>query len=82
MLECGKNFKGTMDELCKTCKVIDNENHRLNDCPVYKNVNLVDSQLKVDFKNVFSNDMNVFRPVIKQIEKIWDVHNAHGSMKK
>ena len=27
MLECGKNFKGTMRETCDVCKVNDDENH-------------------------------------------------------
>ena len=27
MLECGKNFKGTMGEICKDCHVLDDESH-------------------------------------------------------
>ena len=82
MLECGKNFKGTMNEICNTCNVTDNENHRLNECPTYKNVNFFESQQKVDFNDVFSKDLNILRPVIKQIEKVWNVRTGHGSMNK
>ena len=82
MLECGKNFKGSISEKCSTCDVIDNENHRLNDCPVHKSVNLFETQCKVDFMDVFCNDVNIFKPVLKQIEKVWNVQNAHGNMNK
>ena len=82
MLECGKNFKGTINEICGTCKTIDSENHRLNECPLYKNVNLYDTHCKVDFMDIFSSDVNTFKPVIKLIEKVWNVQTAHGSMNK
>ena len=82
MLECGKNFKGTMSEMCNLCRKIDDENHRLNDCPIYKNVNFFETQSRVDFADVFSTDINVLRPVIKRIEKVWNVQNAHGTMNK
>ena len=82
MLECGKNFKGTIKETCISCNVIDNENHRLNYCPIYRRVNLFDTQTKVDFSNIFSTDVDILRPVIKQIEKVWNVQDAHGSMNK
>ena len=82
MLECGKNFKGTLNELCSTCNEFDNENRRLNDCPLYKNVNLFNTHCKVNFMNIFSTDVNTFKPVIKLIEKVWNVQTAHGSMNK
>ena len=80
MLECGKNFKGSMKEICDTCKVIDNEDHRLNHCIIYRNVNLYDMPHKVDFSSIFSSDMNTLREMIKIISKVWNVTNAHGSM--
>ena len=82
MLECGKNFKGSMRETCSRCNVIDDENHRLNHCVTYRNVNLYDMQKKADFTDVFSSDINTIRLIIKQIEKVWNVTNAHGSMNK
>ena len=27
MLECGRNYKGTIQQICKTCNVIDDEEH-------------------------------------------------------
>ena len=36
MLECGNNFKGTMSEICHKCNALDYEDHRLNECRVFK----------------------------------------------
>ena len=82
MLECGKNFKGSLREVCSTCKVLDDENHRLNYCVTYKNLNLYDAQHKVAFTDIFSTDISVIRIVMKEIEKVWNVKNAHGCMNK
>ena len=82
MLECGKNFKGTMREMCNSCNVIDDENHRLNYCEKFKNVNLFDTQPKVAFSDVFSTDMIIVRAIMKHIEKVWNVTTAHGNMNK
>ena len=82
MLECGKNFKGTIRENCTKCEIFDDENHRLNHCPMYSSVNLFDSQLKANFNDVFSSDMNTVKSIIKHIEKVWDVTNAHGNIYK
>ena len=38
MLECGANFKGTMNHKCVTCDAVDNEEHRLNHCLKLKDV--------------------------------------------
>ena len=82
MLECGKNFKGSMRETCSKCDVIDDENHRLNHCTIYRNVNLFDTQQKIDFFDVHSTDVNTVKTAIKHIENVWNVTNAHGSMNK
>ena len=36
MLDCGVNYKGTKSELCSQCNIIDNEDHRLNNCIKYR----------------------------------------------
>ena len=82
MLECGKNFKNSIREICDTCNVIDDENHRLNHCIVHKKVNFYDANHKVNFSDVFSSDLPTLRAVINEIEKVWDVKNAHGTMNK
>ena len=80
MLQCGKNFKNSISEMCKECNEADDENHRLNNCVTYKSLNLYDTYPKVEFSDIFSNDINILRAVIQQIEKVWNVKTAHGSM--
>ena len=36
MLECGRNYKGSMSEICNECNDLDDENHRLNFCAKFK----------------------------------------------
>ena len=80
MLECGQNFQGTLSSLCNQCNCIDNEDHRLNSCIKWRNVNLYDSIEKVDINKIYSNDINEIRPVISKIELVWNTRNAHGTM--
>ena len=39
MLECGKNLGGTIGGTCSECNVYDDENHRLNYCKRWKEIN-------------------------------------------
>ena len=80
MLECGKNMKGTIPELCTECDVLDDESHRLNDCSKW--VNLSDNREKVDFWNVYNDDTHTVNAVVDEIEKVWETRFANGRMKK
>ena len=79
MLECGKNFKGSMRETCNVCNEYDDENHRLNFCKRFNDINLSNSDRKVNFEDVYSTDIEVIKRVITQIEKVWNVKTAHGN---
>ena len=80
LLECGRNYKGTMNEMCNQCFTIDDEDHRLNHCPKWRNLNLFDTDEKVDFRDIYADDLSIIRKVIVHIEKIWNTQNANGSM--
>ena len=80
MLDCGRNFKGTKPEICNTCNCVDDENHRLNHCVKFRETNLYDSTEKVDFQNVYSNDIAVLQDIIPIIQKVWNTKTAHGTM--
>ena len=82
MLECGKNHKGTLSLKCSTCDIIDDENHRLNDCPNWQHRNLHNSNEdeRIDFNKIFSNDMCILREIIPVIQNLWNVKSAHGTM--
>ena len=80
MLECGTNYKGTMQEKCDQCKVKDDENHRLNYCVKLRGINFVDCDTKIEFNNIYSNDPEVLRTIIKRLGNIWNTKTAHGTM--
>ena len=80
MLECGKNFKGSMKELCEHCKLLDDEDHRLNYCRRYSDINFSDNDEKVDFNMIYSNDIVELKRIIPKISQVWNTKNALGSM--
>ena len=80
MLECGVNYKGTMSTNCKYCSTNDDESHRLNDCKFYKSINLYNEPQKVNFSDVYSQDIEVTKQIIKCIEKVWNTRNSNGTM--
>ena len=80
MLDCGTNYKGTKPEICSQCNVIDNEDHRLNNCIKYRNINQYDCNEKVNFKKIFSNDIEVLREIIPIIQRVWNCKTAHGTI--
>ena len=80
MLQCGKNFKGTMREICDKCNCTDDENHRLNDCIKWRVINQYDNSEKTDFNLIFSDNVDELRHIITKIEKVWNTQNAHGTM--
>ena len=82
MLECGRNYKGSIPETCAQCNQIDDENHRLNYCIRFRETNLYDTDEKVDFSEIFSTDINTVRNILPKIEGVWNIKNAHGTMAK
>ena len=76
MLECGKNFKGSLPETCPACNVTDDEYHRLNFCTRFRKTNLSDSVCKVNFDDIFSNDFAIVKKTLCHIEKLWNPGNV------
>ena len=81
MLECGANFKGSLRYKCSVCNVVDDENHRLNTCKKYRNLNIYDHATKVNFVDVYSSNLTVVKQIIVFIERIWNTRSAHGTMR-
>ena len=78
MLECGKNYKGTMSQICSNCRVTDDENHRLNECTRW----IVDSdQPELNFEDIYSNEIEVIDNLIQHLNKVWEFRYANGRMK-
>ena len=82
MLQCGTNFKGTINPSCQTCDVLDNEDHRLNYCPKWNTPDEIETREYVDFNLIHSSDINVIRPIIQEINRLWNTKCANGSMNK
>ena len=80
MLECGMNFKGTLDSQCLTCNTINDEEHRLNNCMRLKEINFCDSIDKIPFNTIHSTDIQQLRVVISRISQVWNIKTGHGSM--
>ena len=81
LLECGKNYQGTLKKLCDTCKSVDDENHRLNYCPKWQNLNLFDTNEKIEFSDIYSDDLQNIKLTVAYIEKVWNTHDSNGSMR-
>ena len=80
MLECGKNYKGTLPESCPMCNVSDDEHHRLNHCVRYRSTNLYECAEKLDFDNIYKSDFTIVRKMIDVIGKVWNMRTGQGSM--
>ena len=80
MLECGKNFKGSLPEICPSCDVTDDEQHRLNHCIRFKNTNLYDSPNKTNFDDIYSDDFATVQSALNRIDKVWNLKTGHGCM--
>ena len=72
MLDCARNFKTHYKNVnCKTCKTIDDEAHRLNECMELREINWAEKELKIDFDMVYSQDIKVLREMSGNIKRIW-----------
>ena len=80
MLECGRNFQGTIQKLCKTCNILDDEEHRLNACIQFSRINYLTHPDKLPFESVFSDDVNTLQSIIARISCVWNVRDGHGTM--
>ena len=80
LLECGVNYKGSLKEMCDTCCCIDDEKHRLNMCIKWKDNNLFESNSKVDYDLVYSDNLEAIRTIATHINKIWNTRTACGTM--
>ena len=58
--------------------MLDNENHRLNSCPIFRHLNLCDEVEKVKFDDIYSDDLDVVKQITEKIRKVWNVSNGNG----
>ena len=82
MLECGVNYKGTMAQICRSCEVTDDENHRLNECTNFSETNRANDPLKSNFEHVYSTNDDTLKAIINDIQNVWELRYANGRMRK
>ena len=70
MLECGKNLKGTIPETCKRCHVLDDENHRMKECPDWHLSIEPEDLTQVDFQDIYCNDPQKLQTLMKHIQSV------------
>ena len=80
MLMCGTNFKGTHSSTCTSCNQIDNEHHRMNECPKWSSPSANNEM--IDFDLIHSDSIDSIRSVMNRIADIWNTKCAHGTMRK
>ena len=83
MLKCANNFSyghGTKD--CNSCKVIDDETHRINNCKIWDKINLYNKTEKISFDDIYSDDYDKCITVVKAILSMWDFDNGKNEMKQ
>ena len=82
MLECKANFScGFGSKICGECNVEDDESHRMNHCPKYRSINRYDESVKINFGDIYSDEMEIAGPVIEAVLSMWDLANSRNKMK-
>ena len=73
MLKCAKNFKcGLGGPECRDCGETDDENHRINYCSRFKELNLYSSPIKFDFDGIFSDDDDSVSRTLEVVDHLWN----------
>ena len=82
MLQCAANFSnGHGSKNCSTCGVVDDEQHRINDCPVWSTINLYNDGRSMDYDKIHSDDEVESRKVVDQILAMWDLGSGKNCMR-
>ena len=81
MLDCAANFSAKFNgKDCKHCQTLDDENHRMNHCILYRMINLYDSDQKCNFEEIYSENHDDVKKVLKMILKMWDLEYGKNTM--
>ena len=82
MLQYKANFSnGSKDKECSVCHLLDDENHRINDCILFKDINLYHSDSKINFVDIYSESITVALKVIEIVLRMWDLGNGKNAMR-
>ena len=83
MLQCAANYSmGYGSKLCKECGVTDDEDHRINHCKLWSDINLLTSSVKLNFDDIYSDDRTRSLLVIERVLLMWDLGNGKNIMRR
>ena len=81
MLMCANNYKNDFDHImCPKYECVDDESHRINYCEMWKGTNLFDSEEKVNFDDVLSNEIGRVTHIVNIILENWNLENGKNEM--
>ena len=77
MLQCTANFSnGYEGKNYKNCDAIDIESHRIDVCPLWRDINLCNVQESLDYSLIHSEAEIEITKIIEMIISMWDLGNA------
>ena len=83
MLNCARNYKTKYKtDICPKCDKMDDENHCINECPKWGNVNRYGRQDKIDFNKIYTDDAGELMIIADEIHKIWQIEYGKNEIRK
>ena len=83
MLQCAANYSnGYGSKNCPRCQLVDNENHRINECQEWSEINCASINEKLDFSLIQSDVETSVMSIVQQILSMWDLGNGNNCMRK
>ena len=81
-LQCAANLgMGYGTKECSECGVTDNEDHRINQCVQWCDVNLSGAVEKMNFMDISSEDRVKSLKIIERVLMMWDLGNGKNVMR-
>ena len=82
MLQCAANFSnGYGGKNCRRCNVLDDETHRMNNCPEWSDINLLNDNECIDYNLIHTDNVDDSMKVVGQIIAMWDLGNNRNCMR-
>lgn len=82
MLACKNNYRHQYgSQMCEVCKTVDDEQHRINMCVIWRTVNRYDSNDKVDFADVYRDECDILFDISTVILSVWNLQNGKNEIR-
>ena len=79
MLDCANNFSNKYGgKMCRKCRVVDDEKHRINECVLYESMNWRNRDIKVNFEDILCKSDEKVLNVVQSILSMWDLERGRN----